>query len=225
MTVLYDESPEAVVEALAEAARALPVLVTVDIAVDGLVATEQPGGNEGVLTVTVERQGELTAAHFDHAYVPRDRDAWAHLPSEVLREAERRGLHGAAVAQARGYTEAEGCPEAEDLARSGGEAAPDSFALAVDKREPVLIGGLAGVAGRVQYPSLARRAGIAGTAVARFVVDEAGGVRCAEVVGGLPGGINEEVLRIVGESRFEPGMLDGEPVSVRFLLPVTFWLR
>ncbi|MEM1044361.1 MAG: TonB family protein, partial [Bacteroidota bacterium] len=44
------------------------------------------------------------------------------------------------------------------------------------EQQPELIGGLEGLQSRIQYPELARRAGIEGTVFVQFVVDEQGNV-------------------------------------------------
>lgn len=89
---------------------------------------------------------------------------------------------------------------------------------------PELIGGLGGLQERVAYPDAARRAGVEGTVVAQFLVDEAGEVSCLDIVLGIPFGVNESVLAAVKASAFEPGRQGGEPVEVRVSLPVKFRL-
>ncbi|MDX1530874.1 MAG: TonB family protein [Rhodothermales bacterium] len=104
-------------------------------------------------------------------------------------------------------------------------AAPsDSLAGPVDQ-PPELIGGLEGLTRQVRYPELARRAGIEGTVCLQFVVDEDGGVRDVEVVRSAHRLLDEEAVRAVRAAAFRPGVQDGEPVAVRFTLPVAFRLR
>lgn len=91
--------------------------------------------------------------------------------------------------------------------------------------EPVLIGGLEGLAQRVRYPSGARRAGQHGTVYVGFVVERDGSIECASIFRGSWDALNTESLRVVRESRFIPGSVDGEPVKVRYTLPIRFSLR
>ncbi len=96
---------------------------------------------------------------------------------------------------------------------------------------PVLIGGLEGLQRQIQYPALARDAGIQGTIFVQFVVDESGMPTDAEVVRAVTraadgdGGLAEEALRVVRQTRFEPGRHEGKPAKVRFTLPIRFQLR
>lgn len=90
---------------------------------------------------------------------------------------------------------------------------------------PVLIGGIGGLAEQVQYPKLAKLGGVEGVVFVQFVVDESGAVRDAEVIRGVEGGgLNEEALRVVRQARFEPGRQRGEPVKVKFTVPIKFVL-
>ncbi|MEP0546788.1 MAG: energy transducer TonB [Rhodothermales bacterium] len=95
----------------------------------------------------------------------------------------------------------------------------------VVEQPPALVGGLRALQKRIRYPELARRKGIEGIVMTTFVVDEQGNVPCIDIVNGLPYGINEEVLAAVQDLEFRPGTQRGEPVKVRFSLPVKFRLR
>jgi len=91
--------------------------------------------------------------------------------------------------------------------------------------QPELIGGLAGLQGRVEYPEFARRARIEGQVVVQFVVDERGNVVDPVVLRSPNDLLSEAALKAVRESRFTPGQQRGRPVKVRFAVPVTFRLR
>ena len=103
------------------------------------------------------------------------------------------------------------------------EPEPEIFVIVEDP--PELIGGLEGLQSRIQYPELARRAGIEGTVFVQFVVDENGNVVDPVCVREPGGGTCEEALRAVRAAKFEPGRQRGKPVKVRFSLPVRFRLR
>ena len=100
---------------------------------------------------------------------------------------------------------------------------PEIFVIV--ENPPELIGGLEGLQQRIQYPELARRAGIEGTVFVQFVVDEQGNVQDPVCVRDPGGQTCEEALRAVRASKFKPGRQRGQPVKVRFSLPVKFTLR
>lgn len=91
---------------------------------------------------------------------------------------------------------------------------------------PELIGGIAGLQERVVYPEAARRAGVEGRVFVQFVVDEQGKVAQADCVGPPVNALLCESARTaVLASRFTPGRIGGQPVKVRFTLPVDYTLR
>jgi TonB family protein len=104
-----------------------------------------------------------------------------------------------------------------------GEPAADGTYEVADE-QPQLIGGLEGLQSRVEYPPLARGAGIEGQVIVQFVVNESGAVQDAVVLRSPDDILSEAALRAVRGSRFEPGRVDGAPVKVRFAVPVTFRL-
>ena len=95
----------------------------------------------------------------------------------------------------------------------------------VVEQNPVLIGGMASLQGRVEYPRLAREAGIEGRVFVQFVVDETGTVVDPVVVRSPSELLSDAALRAVRETRFEPGRQRGRPVKVRFSLPINFVLN
>lgn len=90
--------------------------------------------------------------------------------------------------------------------------------------QPELVGGLDGLMARVVYPETARAEGVEGQAVVQFVVDEGGAVRDPVVLRSPDPRLSEAAVAAVRASRFRPGRVGGEPVPVRFALPVTFRL-
>ncbi|MEM8557425.1 MAG: energy transducer TonB [Bacteroidota bacterium] len=104
---------------------------------------------------------------------------------------------------------------------------PEIFRIVEQQPEllPNQAEGMAELQGCINYPEMAKRAGIEGRVFVQFVVDERGSVNSPQVVRGIGGGADEEALRCVRELRFRPGMQRGRPVKVQFSLPVTFRLR
>ena len=104
---------------------------------------------------------------------------------------------------------------------------PEIFEIVEDP--PVLLPdemeGLRQLQRRTQYPELARRAGIEGTVLVQFVVDEQGNVVDPVCVRDPGGNTCEAALLAVQQSKFKPGRQRGKAVKVRFRLPVRFRLR
>jgi len=95
----------------------------------------------------------------------------------------------------------------------------------VVEQQPQLIGGIKGLQEKVEYPELARRAGIEGRVIIQFIVNENGEVENPRVLRGIGGGCDEAALKVVKEAKFEPGMQRGRPVRVQYSLPITFKLQ
>ena len=95
----------------------------------------------------------------------------------------------------------------------------------VVENPPVLIGGIASVQKRIQYPELARNAGIEGRVVIQFVVTSTGEIANPKVVRGIGGGCDEAALEALKYAKFQPGMQRGRPVNVSYSLPIPFSLK
>lgn len=103
------------------------------------------------------------------------------------------------------------------------EEEPEVFVVVEDM--PELIGGLAALQQQINYPEMAKKAGVEGRVIVQFVVDEEGRVLDPQVVRGLGAGLDEEAVRAVQQAEFTPGQQRGQPVRVRMSLPITFRLR
>ncbi|MEX0608498.1 MAG: energy transducer TonB [Balneolaceae bacterium] len=99
----------------------------------------------------------------------------------------------------------------------------DFFVVVEEMPEP--IGGIAAIQSNVNYPEMARRAGIEGRVTVQFIVNESGEVENAQVVRGIGGGCDEEALKAVQNADFKPGMQRGRPVRVQFALSINFRLQ
>ncbi|MEP0549028.1 MAG: energy transducer TonB [Rhodothermales bacterium] len=120
-------------------------------------------------------------------------------------------------------------PIPPDLVPEPEPAADVSEIFEVVEDPPVLLPdeleGLRQLQRRARYPELARRAGIEGTVLVQFVVDEQGNVVDPVCVRDPGGQTCEEAIRAVRDAEFKPGRQRGKPVKVRFRLPVRFRLR
>jgi len=75
----------------------------------------------------------------------------------------------------------------------------------------------------LRYPAVAREKNIQGTVLYRVIIDIDGKVTNPSIEKGIGGGCDEEVLRVVKMMPdWNPGTVDGEPVKVEMILPVSF---
>jgi protein TonB len=90
---------------------------------------------------------------------------------------------------------------------------------------PFPIGGLQSIQEKVHYTEIGRRVGIKGTVYIEAIIDEKGNVINAIVVKGIGGGLDEEALNAVLNTKFVPGKQRGNPVKVKIVIPIKFVLR
>lgn len=89
---------------------------------------------------------------------------------------------------------------------------------------PELVGGLASLQEKINYPELASKAGIEGRVVVQFIVDKNGNVTNPTIVKSVHESLDKEALRVVKEAEFKPAKVDAEPVRVQYSLPITYQL-
>lgn len=99
----------------------------------------------------------------------------------------------------------------------------DQYFVAVEEM-PELIGGMESIMSRLQYPEIAKRAGVQGRVYVLAYVNEKGEVVRAEVQKGIGAGCDEEAVKAVRAAKFKPGMQRGKPVKVRISIPIRFQL-
>lgn len=77
----------------------------------------------------------------------------------------------------------------------------------------------------IKYPKEAQANKEQGRVIVRFVIDKDGKVTDAKVVRSISPSLNKEALRLIeAMPRWKPGEKAGQPVAVRFTLPITFRL-
>lgn len=77
----------------------------------------------------------------------------------------------------------------------------------------------------IKYPKEAQANKEQGRVIVRFVIGKDGKVTDAKVVRSISPSLNKEALRLIeAMPRWKPGEKDGQPVAVRFTLPITFRL-
>lgn len=77
----------------------------------------------------------------------------------------------------------------------------------------------------LQYPKIARESDIQGTVFVTFIVEKDGRISNIEILRGIGGGCDEEVVRVIKNMpKWIPGKLQKECVRQRYNLPVKFTL-
>lgn len=114
-------------------------------------------------------------------------------------------------------------PPPPPVAAGGEEEQEPEFFIAVEQM-PTIIGGTDALYSILEYPDLARRAGIEGRVIVQFIIDEEGNVIDPYIIRGVGAGLDEAALRAVSQLKFEPGRQRGRAVRVQYTIPVTFRL-
>ena len=122
----------------------------------------------------------------------------------------------------------------EDHPTAIGTFTPDTpeteNAFDVVEQMPEYPGGLAELmkylSMNVHYPEAAMKTGTQGRVLVRFIVEEDGTVSEAKVVRKVSDELDAEALRVVNAMpKWKPGLQKGQPVRVKYTLPVTFRLK
>lgn len=102
--------------------------------------------------------------------------------------------------------------------------------MAMVEQKPSFPGGDAALykwlGNQIMYPSDAYEAGIQGRVIVSFVIEKDGSISLAQVVRKKHPSLDAEALRVVKKMpRWTPGKNNGQPVRVKYNLPVTFKLQ
>lgn len=119
---------------------------------------------------------------------------------------------------------------ADELALAIPETAPPLPAPPPVASGPIRVGGRVAPPERIafvrpRYTELARKSRTQGFVTLETVIDRDGQVTRIQVLKSLPFGLTEEAVRAVSEWRFEPSTLNGEPISVIYVVTVHFRLH
>ena len=90
---------------------------------------------------------------------------------------------------------------------------------------PEIIGGMQRLYSLLEYPDIARQAGLEGQVIVRVVVGTDGVPSMPEVVRSAGEVLDMAAVAAVMQLRFKPGRQRGRPVRVRMALPIRFKLR
>lgn len=102
--------------------------------------------------------------------------------------------------------------------------------LNVLEKQPEFSGGVTALRqyfmSNLQYPPEAQEGEIEGKVVVSFTVCEDGSLCDEQFIKRLGGGCDEEALRVIKKMpRWQPGLKDGKPVKVKYILPIMFHLQ
>jgi protein TonB len=90
---------------------------------------------------------------------------------------------------------------------------------------PQPIGGLKAIQEKVVYTEIAKRMDLEGKVIVEAWIDKEGNVTEAFILKDIGGGLGEEALYAVLETKFFPGKQRGNPVNVKMVIPIKFVLR
>ncbi len=118
------------------------------------------------------------------------------------------------------------CPDGGNTAAAPSSVPPGTIFMVVEHM-PEFVGGMEGLVkylgDNLVYPKEAVANKVTGTVFVSFVVNADGSVSEAQVLKGIGSGCNEEALRVVQHMPgWLPGKQSGQPVAVRYSLPIRF---
>lgn len=99
----------------------------------------------------------------------------------------------------------------------------------VEKMPKFPDGGMSGLmkylSANIRYPEAAHKAGTQGRVTVQFVVSKDGSIGDVKVIRGVDPTLDAEAIRVIsGMPKWKPGTQKGEPVNVRYTVPVMFRL-
>ena len=82
------------------------------------------------------------------------------------------------------------------------------------------------IACHVKYPAKAQKEGIHGRVVVQFIVERDGSISNPKIVRSIHPMLDEEAIRVVKNMpNWNPGIINGKPVRVRYYIPINFNLN
>ncbi|WP_461147832.1 energy transducer TonB [Spirosoma pulveris] len=105
----------------------------------------------------------------------------------------------------------------------------DPTVFTIVEKQPEFPGGMSALSTFIKtnttYPTEAQKAGIKGTVYLSFIVERDGSRTAITVLQGLGYGCDEEAVRLVRTMpNWLPGSQDGQPLRVKYNLPIRFGL-
>ncbi len=81
------------------------------------------------------------------------------------------------------------------------------------------------VSRNLKYPKRAQHTHTQGKVFVEFIVDTTGQVTNLKIIKGIGSGCDEEAMRVLALTRWQPGRQRGKPVKVRMTMPLNFVLN
>ena len=100
----------------------------------------------------------------------------------------------------------------------------EDFFVAVEQM-PKMKGGQEWLYDNINYPEMARKAGIEGRVIVQFVVGKDGQAKDIKVLRGIGGGCDKAAIAVIKKAEFEPGRQRGNAVAVQMAQTITFELQ
>ncbi len=76
----------------------------------------------------------------------------------------------------------------------------------------------------LKYPNQAKRMGVEGKVFVEFIVNKNGESTDLKIIKGIGAGCDEEAMRVLALTKWEPGKQRGKPVRVKMVMPISFML-
>ena len=103
-------------------------------------------------------------------------------------------------------------------------SAQDPGYLAFADEMPTPVGGLPAIYSLIEYPEMAKRAGVEGKVYVLAFINEDGGVDDVKIIKGIGAGCDEATIEAVKKSKFTPGKSAGKISKVKLSLQIQFKL-
>lgn len=96
--------------------------------------------------------------------------------------------------------------------------------LAFAEEMPQPVGGLKAIYKFIEYPDIAKRAGVEGKVYVLAFINEQGSVDDVKVVKGIGAGCDEATIEAVRKTKFSPGKSAGKSAKIKMSLQIEFKL-
>lgn len=181
-----------------------------------LAETEEvPNGQAGAPAATTEERTEPEPVRDNRADVPVANEPVAEEPAKRDIPAER------PVAQTQDQS------QSSKVQTTTTQAADNQVYDVVDKMPSFRQGDVrAWISRNLQYPVVAEENGIQGRVMVTFIVERDGSISNVKVARSVDPSLDKEAMRVVKSMpKWNPGYLNGQPVRVKYTLPVQFKLQ
>ena len=185
------------------------------------VAEVQGGKEEQYNMITVPRGGEFTLILSDGTQVWLNAETSLRYPVEFVGNERKVYLEGEITTKTQ---------EVVVVGYGGGEEASDEVPVfQVVEEMPEFPGGMGEclkfLGKNIKYPVEAQKAGVQGKVIVQFVVEKDGNIANPKVVRSIDPDLDGEAIRVISiMPKWKPGMQKGQPVRVKYTVPVTFRL-